>query len=99
LCAKAKLAKTVEVGKLTLRCTRVAKFDRWEKLAVTSTSTTVLRSTSTTMLSIPTLYSPAGNLYRAGEFCPAKDLRMLDHGSTGVIKCIDDNGYDRWVYP
>ena len=44
-----------------------------------------------------TLHSPSGHLYRAGEFCPAKDLGKLDHGSDGVIKCVLDKGHDRWV--
>jgi len=54
-------------------------------------------SAKTTTTTIPTLRSPAGNLYRAGEFCSKKDLGLQDHGSDGIIKCIVDVGYDRWV--
>jgi hypothetical protein len=46
---------------------------------------------------IPTLHSPSGNLYRAGEFCPARDLGVVDHGSDGLIKCELVRGYHRWT--
>jgi hypothetical protein len=99
ICAKAKLGKTTKDGKLSLVCQKVGKHDRWEKKITTTTTTTIAKSTTTTTSSIPTLYSPAGNLYRAGEFCSVADLGLLDHGSTGIIKCENDAGYDRWVYP
>jgi hypothetical protein len=45
----------------------------------------------------PGLTSPAGNLYRAGEFCPKADLGVTTTGSDGRITCQALNGYDRWV--
>jgi hypothetical protein len=95
------VGKNARDGNLVLVCKRVGQHYRWEQFVappVRSTTTTTRAVVTTTTTATPTLYSPAGNLYRAGEFCPAKDLGMLDHGSTGIIKCVDDNGYDRWVY-
>ena len=64
--------------------------------STSTTSTTSAATPSTT--SIPTLTSPAGNLYRAGEFCPSADLGVVDNGSDGLIRCVNDNSYDRWVH-
>lgn len=49
-----------------------------------------------TTTTIPTLHTSSGKLYKAGEFCPAKDLGKLDHGSGGLIKCERVKGADRW---
>jgi hypothetical protein len=49
-----------------------------------------------TTTTIPTLRSSSGNLYKAGEFCPAVDLGKKSHGSAGIIKCVVSGGRDRW---
>ncbi len=44
------------------------------------------------------LTSSAGNCYRAGEFCPERDLGLSTTDANGnAITCEDDNGYDRWM--
>ena len=49
-----------------------------------------------TTTTIPTLHTSSGKLYKAGEFCSAKYLGKLDHGSGGLIKCERVKGDDRW---
>lgn len=45
------------------------------------------------------LTSSSGNCYRAGEFCPKRDLGLTTTDVDGnQIKCEDDNGYNRWMY-
>ena len=51
---------------------------------------------ATTTTTIPTLHTSSGKLYKAGEFCAAKYLGKLDHGSGGLIKCERVKGADRW---
>ena len=43
------------------------------------------------------LTTPAGHLYRAGEFCPARDLGMTTEGSGGPIRCAGTGRQPRWV--
>ena len=44
------------------------------------------------------LTSSAGNCYRAGEFCPARDLGLSTTDANGTaITCEADNGYNRWM--
>ncbi len=44
------------------------------------------------------LTSSAGNCYRAGEFCPDRDLGLSTTDANGnAITCEDDNGYHRWM--
>ncbi|MCU4186245.1 hypothetical protein K6U06_17905 [Acidiferrimicrobium sp. IK] len=43
------------------------------------------------------LTSPAGNLYKAGQFCPGADLNVTTTGSDGAITCEVVTGRDRWV--
>lgn len=48
---------------------------------------------------IPTLKSPAGKVYKAGQICPGKDLNKKSH-STGkvIIKCERVGKYLRWEH-
>jgi hypothetical protein len=72
-----------------------------ERTTAPTTTTTAPTTTTTTTPPIASgqtaLTSPAGNLYRAGEFCPERDLGISTQGSDGTIICSNDNGYDRWL--
>lgn len=47
----------------------------------------------------PTLKAPSGNLYRAGETCPAKDVNKKSHSSgSAIIKCELIKGGDKIRY-
>ncbi|MFE9425699.1 hypothetical protein ACFYNO_22335 [Kitasatospora sp. NPDC006697] len=43
--------------------------------------------------------APSGNYYRAGEFCPGKDvgLSTVDAHGTAIF-CSLVSGYNRWHY-
>jgi glucose/arabinose dehydrogenase len=64
--------------------------------AVATTTAPPATTTATTMAptgGAPITRSPAGNLYRAGEYCPGADAGYTIQGSDGPITCTGG----RWV--